>query len=184
VLAWRLSNSMATSFCLEALEEALARHGKLIAEDIERLWRSLKHENVYLMGYADGREARTGIGKWITFYNEERPHQALDYRMPMALWRGGQIAKTGAAGCGHVDNARALPERPTAAAAERCYGILKEGAQRERQKPTKNPDQVVPLMGSTSNANRLRRAEQGIESRGKYANNPAYFASAAPRIWS
>jgi putative transposase len=148
VLAWRLSNSMETSFCLEALEEALARHGKpeifntdqgsqftsqaftakLIAQGIrvsmdgrgryldnifiERLWRSLKHENVYLMGYADGREARTGIGRWIAFYNDIRPHQALAYRSPMAVWRAGQIANTGAAGCGHVDNARALPTGP------------------------------------------------------------------------
>ena len=148
VLAWRLSNSMETSFCLEALDDALARHGRpeifntdqgsqftaaaftgrlqacgiRVSMDgrgryldnifIERLWRSLKHENVYLMGYADGREARTGIGRWIAFYNERRPHQALGYRTPMALWRGGQIAKTGAAGCGHVDNARALSTGP------------------------------------------------------------------------
>ena len=148
VLAWRLSNTMETCFCLEALDEALARHGKpeifntdqgsqftsaaftgkLIGQGvrvsmdgrgrwldnvfIERLWRSLKYENVYLMGYADGREARTGIGEWIAFYNERRPHQALGYRMPMAVWRGGQTAKTSGAGCGHVDNARALPTGP------------------------------------------------------------------------
>jgi len=148
VLAWRLSNTMETGFCLEALDEAVARHGKpeifntdqgsqftsaaftgkLIAHGIrvsmdgrgryldnifiERLWRSLKHENVYLMGYADGHEARAGIGRWIAFYNETRPHQALGYRTPMALWRDGQIAKTAAAGRGHVDNADALPTGP------------------------------------------------------------------------
>ena len=148
VLAWRLSNSMETSFCLEALEEALAHHGKpeifntdqgsqftsaaftgrLIAHGIrvsmdgrgryldnifiERLWRSLKHENVYLMGYADGREARTGIGKWIGFYNDQRPHQALGYRTPMAFRRDSQTATAGTAGCGHVDNADALPTGP------------------------------------------------------------------------
>jgi len=148
VLAWRLSNSMETSFCLEALDAALARHGrpeifntdqgsqftsaaftgKLATEGIrvsmdgrgryldnifiERLWRSLKHENVYLMGYADGREARAGIGGWIAFYNEGRPHQALGYRMPMAVWRDGQIATTGSASRGHVDNADALPTGP------------------------------------------------------------------------
>jgi putative transposase len=148
VLAWRLSNSMETGFCLAALEEALARFGKpeifntdqgsqftsagftgkLIAEGIrvsmdgrgryldnifiERLWRSLKHENVYLMGYADGREARAGIGRWIAFYNDTRPHQALAYRAPMAVWRAGQNSKLAAAGCGHVDNADALPTGP------------------------------------------------------------------------
>jgi putative transposase len=148
VLAWRLSNSMETSFCLEALDEALARYGKpeifntdqgsqftaaafpaklaahgiRISMDgrgryldnifIERLWRSLKHENVYLMAYADGREARAGIGKWMAFYNERRPHRALGYATPMAVWRAGEAAKPGAAGCGHVDNARALPTGP------------------------------------------------------------------------
>jgi putative transposase len=148
ILAWRLSNSMETGFCLAALEDALARHGKpeifntdqgsqftsaaftaaLIAAGIrvsmdgrgryldnifiERLWRSLKHEDVYLMGYADGREARAGIGRWIAFYNETRPHQALAYRTPMAVWRSSEIAKPGAASCGHVDNADALPTGP------------------------------------------------------------------------
>ena len=104
VLAWRLSNSMDGSFCVSALEEALARFGKpdifntdqgsqftsaaftgrLLAAGIkvsmdgrgrwmdnvfiERLWRSLKHEDVYLKGYADGREARAGITAWIAFY--------------------------------------------------------------------------------------------------------------------
>src|SRR5437016_4054723 len=59
---------------------------------IERLWRSLKHEDIYLKGYGDGREAKTGIGEWIGFYNETRPHQALGYRTPMAVWRQGSIA--------------------------------------------------------------------------------------------
>ena len=75
---------------------------------IERLWRSLKHEDVYLKGYADGREARTGIGDWIAFYNETRLHQALGYRAPMAVFREGSAA--GARG--HVDNApTAQPNR-------------------------------------------------------------------------
>ena len=56
---------------------------------IERLWRSLKYEDVYLKGYADGREARAGIAAWIAFDNEVRPHQALASRAPMAVWRGG-----------------------------------------------------------------------------------------------
>jgi len=137
VLCWRLSNTMDASFCVEALEEALARYGRpeifntdqgsqftgaaftsvlidagvRISMDgrgrwmdnvfIERLWRSLKHEDVYLKGYADGIEARTGIGEWITFYNEHRLHQALGYRAPMAVFRESSAAGT----CGHVDNA-------------------------------------------------------------------------------
>jgi putative transposase len=125
VLAWRLSNSMDVSFCLEALDEALARFGKpeifntdqgsqftsagftgrleaagiRISMDgrgrwldnvfVERLWRSLKYEEVHLKAYADGREARAGISAWVTFYNTRRPHQALANRTPMAVWRAG-----------------------------------------------------------------------------------------------
>jgi putative transposase len=56
---------------------------------IERLWRSLKHEDIYLKGYADGREAHAGIAAWIAFYNGRRPHQALSNRTPMAIWHEG-----------------------------------------------------------------------------------------------
>ena len=56
---------------------------------IERLWRSLKHEDVYLKHYADGREARAGLASWIAFYNSRRPHQALGYKTPMSVWRVG-----------------------------------------------------------------------------------------------
>ena len=56
---------------------------------IERLWRSLKYEDIYLKGYADGQEARAGIASWIAFYNTRRPHQALANRVPMAVWREG-----------------------------------------------------------------------------------------------
>src|SRR5208282_40681 len=105
VLAWRLSNTMDVSFCVSALEEALARFGTpgifntdqgsqftsaaftgtlaasgiRISMDgrgrwmdnvfIERLWRSLKHEDVYLKGYADGCQAKAGIADWMEFYN-------------------------------------------------------------------------------------------------------------------
>ncbi len=151
VLAWRLSNTMDTSFCIAALEEALARFGKpeifntdqgsqftsaaftgalaaagvQISMDgrgrwmdnvfIERLWRSLKYEDIYLKGYADGHEAKQGIADWVTFYNHRRPHQALANRTPMAIWRDGI---TGALGEGAVDmtlrldNAGALPTSP------------------------------------------------------------------------
>ena len=110
VLAWRLSNTLGADFCVEALEDALARYDKpeifntdqgcqftgteftsvlehcgiAISMDgkgrcmdnifIERLWRSLKYEEVYLHAYASVAEATAGIGNWFRFYNEERQH--------------------------------------------------------------------------------------------------------------
>jgi putative transposase len=53
---------------------------------IERLWRSLKYEEVYLHAYTSVNEAKAGIGKWLTFYNEERLHQAHDYRTPRQIY--------------------------------------------------------------------------------------------------
>jgi putative transposase len=82
---------------------------------IERLWRSLKHEDVYLKGYADGREAKAGIAEWIGFYNNRRPHQALGNRMPMAVWRDGVTGALGERAVDmtlRLDNARALPTYP------------------------------------------------------------------------
>ena len=151
VLAWRLSNTMDVSFCVSALEEALARFGKpeifntdqgsqftsaafigtlaaagiRISMDgrgrwmdnvfIERLWRSLKYEDIYLKGYADGREARTGISLWMAFYNGRRPHQALGNRTPMAVWRAGVTGEPGITAVDmtlRLDNAGALPTCP------------------------------------------------------------------------
>lgn len=153
VLSWRLSNTMDSTFCVEALEEALARFGRpeifntdqgsqftgaaftgvllragvRISMDgrgrwldnvfIERLWRSLKYEDVYLKGYSDGREARAGIGTWIAFYNERRPHQALADRPPMAVWRAAARRDGAAVDMTLVlrtslDNAGALPTSP------------------------------------------------------------------------
>ena len=152
VLAWRLSNTMDTRFCIDALDEALARYGaprifntdqgsqftseaftgRLIAAGvaismdgrgrfldnifIERLWRSIKYEEIHLKAYANGREARAGIGSWMTFYNEERPHQAMDNQMPMAVWRAGMekieaLARTVDMPL-RLDNANALPTYP------------------------------------------------------------------------
>jgi putative transposase len=145
VLAWRLSNTMDTTFCLEALEEALARYGKpeifntdqgaqftsaaftgrLATADIrismdgrgrwmdnvfiERVWRSLKYEEVHLKAYAGGLEARAGIGEWMIFYNTRRFHQSLGYKTPMAVWRAGEKAMDMPL---RLDNARALPTCP------------------------------------------------------------------------
>ena len=110
VLAWRVSNTMDVEFCVEALEEALARFGRpeisnsdqgsqftsprftevlqqagvRISIDgrgrwmdsvfIERLWRSLKYECVYLHAFETGSELRTRLAKWIGYYNTRRPH--------------------------------------------------------------------------------------------------------------
>jgi len=53
---------------------------------IERLWRSVKYEEVYLKAYQDGRDARIGIGNYFRFYNTERPHQSLGYRTPAEVF--------------------------------------------------------------------------------------------------
>jgi putative transposase len=118
VLAWRLSNTMDARFCVEALNEALARYGRpeifntdqgsqftsadftnvlkgagvAISMDgrgrcmdnifIERLWRSLKYEAVYLHELTDGFKAERVISEWTDFYNTERPHSALAGRTP------------------------------------------------------------------------------------------------------
>jgi hypothetical protein len=54
---------------------------------VERLWRSLKYEEVYLHAYATVAEAKTGIGAWLSFYNEERQHQSLGYRTPRQIYQ-------------------------------------------------------------------------------------------------
>ncbi|HCH1012726.1 TPA: IS3 family transposase [Vibrio parahaemolyticus] len=126
VLSWRLSNTMDTSFCLEALEEALQHYGPpdifnsdqgsqftsteftqalldrgiRISMDgkgrwvdnvfIERLWRSLKYEEVYLKAYTTPREAELEIGNYMVFYNEERNHQGLNNLTPDEAYFGRQ----------------------------------------------------------------------------------------------
>jgi putative transposase len=104
-----------SQFTSAAFTGALAANGIAISMDgrgrwmdnvfIERLWRSLKHEDAYLKGYADGLEARLGIAAWMEFYNERRLHQALGYRPPMALWREGMAS---ARAVDMMDNAVAL----------------------------------------------------------------------------
>jgi putative transposase len=118
VLAWRLAITMEAAFCVEAVEEALARHGRpeifntdqgsqftgevftgvltsngiRISMDgkgawrdnvfVERLWRSVKYEEVYLRAYSTVAEARASIGRYLDFYNTRRPHSSLDRRTP------------------------------------------------------------------------------------------------------
>jgi putative transposase len=124
VLAWRLSNTLETNFCVEALHEALARYGcpeifntdqgcQFTSEDftevllergikismdgkgrwldnifVERLWRSLKYEEVYLYAYDTVLAARAGIARYFDFFNDERPHEALGYQAPSSFYDG------------------------------------------------------------------------------------------------
>jgi putative transposase len=124
VLAWRLSNSLETHFCVEALEQALqgatphifntdqgaqftsreftsrldqkgiriSMDGRGRAHDnifVERLWRSVKYEEVYVHEYASPREACLGLERYFAFYNHQRLHQALSYRTPAEVYHEG-----------------------------------------------------------------------------------------------
>lgn len=122
VLSWRLSNTMESTFCVEALGEALSRYGRpeifntdqgsqftseefttvlidagiRISMDgkgrwmdnvfIERLWRSLKYECVYLREFATGHDAHREIGVWLDYYNTKRPHSSLADKTPMEVY--------------------------------------------------------------------------------------------------
>ena len=124
VLAWGISNTLDTQFCLTALERALragrrpdifntdqgvqftcsefvARlesEGIRISMDgrgryldnifVERLWRSVKYEDIYLKNYSTGLELGKGMGGYFGFYNTERPHQALSYGTPLSVYTG------------------------------------------------------------------------------------------------
>ena len=126
VLSHRLSITMEAAFCVEALREALAKHGKpeifntdqgsqftsidftgvllehgvAISMDgkgawrdnvfVERLWRSVKYEEVYLRAYDSVSEARASIARYLAFYNERRPHWSLDRRTPDEAYFGAQ----------------------------------------------------------------------------------------------
>ena len=113
---------------------------------IERLWRSLKYEEVYLKGYADGREAARGIAEWIAFYNERRPHQALADRAPMAVWRE---AVAGAKAVDMMDNAPRCPHAHSRRS-RRSLSLRDRKEQRAAELPTNKPTQAVPLRGSIS----------------------------------
>jgi putative transposase len=123
VLSWRLSNTLDGSFCLEALEAALAEGkpevfntdqgaqftaeaftgrlegaGVRVSMDgkgrcldnvfVERLWRSVKYEDVYIRGYEGVPQLRAGLSAYFRFYNEQRRHQSLEYRTPQVVYRG------------------------------------------------------------------------------------------------
>jgi putative transposase len=88
-----------SQFTSDAFTGTLQRHGVTISMDgkgrcmdnifVERLWRSLKYEEVYLHAYATVAEAKAGIGAWLRFYNEERQHQSLGYRTPRQIYEEG-----------------------------------------------------------------------------------------------
>ena len=92
-------------FTSAAFTELLRKYGVNISMDgkgsyndnlfIERLWRSVKYEEVYLKGYQDGRDARIGLREYFRFYNEERPHQALEYRTPAEVYYAGEVVTAG-----------------------------------------------------------------------------------------
>lgn len=124
VLAWEVSNTLESSFCVAALDRALQQSSpeifnsdqgaqftsqvfttRLKAHDIrismdgrgraldnifvERLWRSVKYEEVYLKDYRYVRDAMTGLRRYFEFYNRERLHQSLSYKTPEAVYRQG-----------------------------------------------------------------------------------------------
>ena len=122
VLAWRLSTTLTTDFCMEAVQEAINRagvpeifntdqgspftsleftgllkaHGIAISMDgrgcwrdnvfVERLWRSIKYEEVYLHAYETVSAAQQGLERYVTFYNQTRPHRALDGHTPDGVY--------------------------------------------------------------------------------------------------
>lgn len=125
VLSWRVSNTMTTDFCLDAVREAITRHGKpeifntdqgsqftsseftglLKGHDIqismdgegcwrdnvfvERLWKSVKYEEVYLKAYDSVSIAKSSLGTYLDFYNTRRPHQSLDGKTPDTIYFAG-----------------------------------------------------------------------------------------------
>jgi len=132
VLAWELSNTLDTQFCIDALNEALARYGvpeifnsdqgcQFTSHDftgilqerevkismdgrgrvfdnifVERLWRSVKYEEVYIKNYETSLDAYHGLGGYFKLYNTERPHQSLGYQTPQEIYynKGVVAAKT------------------------------------------------------------------------------------------
>ena len=90
---------------------------------IERLWRSLKYEDVYIKAYASVPEARRGIGGWLTFYNDERLHQALGYRTPTRSIRGASDLWI----CGQRKRVDHIPTGPSSTA-RKGFNRIRKGA--------------------------------------------------------
>jgi putative transposase len=124
ILSWKVSNTLESDFCIEALEQALLQYGKpeifntdqgsqftsrgfvglleshgiKVSMDgrgrvqdnifIERLWWTIKHHYLYLHAFDNGTELRRGLHEWVDFYNQERPHQALDNLTPDEVYYG------------------------------------------------------------------------------------------------
>ena len=125
VLSWRVSNTLTTDFCLDAVREAIVRHGppeifntdqgsqftssdftQLLKDNgiqismdgkgawrdnvfVERLWKSVKYEEVYLKAYDSVSAAKASLGMYLSFYNTRRPHQTLDGKTPDTIYFGG-----------------------------------------------------------------------------------------------
>jgi putative transposase len=133
VLSWRLSNTLAGGFCLEALDEALSRGrpeifntdlgsqftsrestgrlegaGVAVSRDgrgraldnvfVERLWRSVKYEDIYIKDYERVPELESGLTAYFQFYDEDRPHQSLGYRTPGEVYRAGVCGRLSGGG--------------------------------------------------------------------------------------
>lgn len=132
ILSFQLSNSLTTDFCIEAVEEAIARHGKpeifntdqgcqftsgdfvTLLQDhnirismdgkgcwrdnvfVERLWKTVKYEEVYLHAYDSVSQARQALCRYIAFYNTRRPHSALDGKTPDTVYFTAQPLKQAA----------------------------------------------------------------------------------------
>lgn len=132
VLSWRISNTMETGFCLEALQEAFQKYGspEIFNTDqgsqftsnafvsavessgakmsmdgrgrfldnifVERLWRSVKYEFIYLHSFENGKDLRQRMGKWFDWYNQERIHQSLGYCTPDLVYQQNQPFKNAA----------------------------------------------------------------------------------------
>jgi len=95
---------------------------------IERLWRSLKYEDIFIKAYTLVAEARSGIAAWFTFYNDRRLHQALGYRTPRETFEA-------VPACGYVDNASALTTSPQAPQQQQKDSINEEDVLRRVTAP-------------------------------------------------
>ena len=125
VLSWRISNTLTTDFCLDAVRDAIARHGppeifntdqgcqftssdftQLLNDNgiqismdgkgawrdnvfVERLWKSVKYEEVYLKAYDSVSAAKANLSTYFSFYNTRRPHQSLDGKTPDTIYFAG-----------------------------------------------------------------------------------------------